>query len=158
MSKINEAISKLRVIAQALDDNDPDKIEMMNVEGDYSALVDWALRKYRERKAYAAAIKELEEHYYKKRQTHNAVADNMRGIIEMLMEAAGKRSYKSAYGTVSMAAKAQAVQVLDAAAIPDIYCKIERKPDIRVISELLKKGYVINGVTLTNGGQALHIR
>ncbi len=155
---MKDAIERIRKVAEALDQDDPDKLEMLNIEGDYTALMEWALRKRLEAKAHAEAIKSIEETYRARRTMFDGKAENMRSVIEWSMKSANEHKNIGPSGTVSFGKKKQGVTVIDESKIPDEFFKIERKLDKAKLNEACLGGANIEGAVLDNGGETLIIR
>jgi len=155
---LKDAIDRIRMVAGALDDNDPDKEEMLNMEGDYSRLMEWALEKYVSNGSSACAAKDTAEKYKKRERSFSNKADNMRDIIKWIIESAGERKYTGASGTVSIVSVAPKPVITSESALPKEYIKTTKSPDKVAINKAIKEGLVIDGVSLGNGGQTLMIR
>ena len=154
---LKDALEKIRFIAQTLPDDDPDKLDMMNQEADYEALLDWCLRKYKENILFAQTCKEFQAKYKAREQSFTNKAQNFKDIAGMILDTANERSYKSAAGTIGYRATPVSVIVTDESKIPDKYFKVERK----LMKADLKKdlqGGDIEGASLSNGGETLQVR
>lgn len=158
MSNLKYAMQRIKAVSDTLDDNDPDKIEMLNVEGDYSKLMDWAIEKYALSVNDADATKNMIDKYQKRKKMFENKAENMKGIVQILLSCANEKSYKGVAGTVSLRTNAPKPIIQDESKIPDDYFehkKVLRKSDI---NKAIKDGYSIDGVVMDNGGQSIMIR
>ena len=155
---LKEKLEIIRHIAETLPDDDPDKVEMMNVEGDYEDLMEWALRKRNEVLSNAQSCKDLSDLYSKRKKSFESKADNMKEIIHTLMSSANERSYKGIAGTASISQKALVPIVQDESKLPERFKKIETKILKADINKAIKSGESIDGVVLDNGGEYVTIR
>lgn len=153
---IQDAIQRIKTVAGALPDDDPDKVEMLNIEGDYAALMEWAIVKRSEHLADAECNKSLADKYAKRKKSYESKADSLKGIIQSLMIAAGENKFKCYAGTCSMRNVAPKPIVTDEGKIPDDYFK--RVLDKTLINQAVKDGFQIDGVSMDNGGVSLMIR
>jgi len=156
MSNLSDCLGRIKKIAELLDDDDPEKVEMMNIDGDYTSLMNWALRKRAENIAYANAAKDLKERYEKRKKSFDNKADSMKNIVEMLMDAANEESFKSEVGTASFRKVAPKPIITDEDKIPDEWFK--KSIDKTKINKAIKDGQSIEGVSMDNGGRSLTIR
>jgi hypothetical protein len=155
---LKESIERIRGIAQTLPDDDPDKLEMLNTEGNYTALMEWAIRKRLESVELAAACKAMSETYRTRAEAFTNRAEKMKDIIGWIMQEAKETKYQGVSATVSFGKKKQGVVVLDENKIPESFFKIERKLDKVKLNEAVLKGQTVHGACLDNGGQTLTIR
>lgn len=155
---LKDALEKIRIIAETLPDDDPDKQEMLDIEADYSGLIEWALRKRNEYTALTEMSKTLSVQYADRKKSFEARADKMKDICGIILKSANETKYQGAAGTVSIGKKPQSVIVTDESLIPDKYFKIEKKLDKTKLNEAVKGGALVNGVTLDNGGETVIIR
>lgn len=155
---LKDALEKIRVVAETLDENDPDKLEMLNVEGDYSALMEWAIKKRTESLAMETANKELTELYKNRAARFGNKAEGMKDILGYIMDCANEKSYKGASGTVTKKQIPPKPIVADENKIPDEYFITERKLDKVKLNAAIKDGASIDGVSLSNGGETVTIR
>lgn len=156
--QFQEALKRIREIAQSLPEDDPDRSEMMEVEGDYSKLIEWALRKRKEYVAQAEAAKDLVETYKKRQNRFEDRADNFKQLTCMIMDAAGETKYQGVSGTVTIKAVPPKPVVTDESKIPDNYIKTTTSIDKAAINAAVKNGASIPGVSMDNGGVTTQIR
>jgi hypothetical protein len=155
---LKDNIQRIQQIASLLSDDDPDKIEMMNIEGDYTSLLEWALRKQNEYVEYARAVADLAVIYNARENSFWEKSYSMRGLIEHIMIAANEKSFKGIAGSVSLSAKAPKPIIIDESLIPDQFKKVSYSIDKTKINEAVKNGETIPGVIMDNGGITLTIR
>jgi hypothetical protein len=155
---IKESLSKIRTIAETLPDDDPDKVEMMDIEGDYSSLMKWALIKRNEHISTSNAAKELSDKYKAREKSFKSKADNMKSIIEMLMDTANEVKFTCEVGTASKRNVPPKPIVTDESKLPEKYIKITKSVDKTAINKDVKDGLEIDGVAMDNGGTSLTIR
>ncbi len=152
------SLQRIREIAQALPDDDPDKAEMLNTEGDYSKWMVWALTKRNEAIATQDAAKELANKYTARSKSFGNKADSLKDLIGYIMSQAGETKFTCEVGTVSERNIPPKPIVIDESKIPDDYFdikKVLRKSDV---NQAIKDGYEIDGVAMDNGGTSLTIR
>ena len=155
---LKDALGKIHHIAETLDDNDPDKLEMLNTEADYKGLMEWALRKRNESLILADGTKQLAADYGARAKRYNARAEKFKEICEVIMNSAGEEKYEGSLGTVYFSKKPQALLVGDEEKIPDKYFETVKKLNKTALVNALKNGDVVEGATLDNGGLTLNIR
>lgn len=157
MTKFTDALDRLKVIADALPEDDPDKAEMLNVEGDYSQLMEWAITKRNECLAQADACKTLADKYAARKQSLEKRGDSMKSVMEVVMNCAGENKYTGT-ATVSLRAVAPKPVIQDESQIPDEYKKTTVSIDKTAINQAVKDGKTIAGVVMDNGGTTISIR
>ena len=153
---IKDCIQNIRLISQTLEDDDPDKKEMMDIEGDYTDLINWALVKRAENIAQANAAKELIDRFAARKRSFENKADSMKDIIQSIMDAANESKFKSECGTVSIRSIKPKPIVTDEMLIPNRFFK--RTVDKTAINKAIKDGEEVLGVSMDNGGTSLTIR
>lgn len=155
---LKDAIERIRLIAETLEPDDPDKEEMLNIEGDYEALMEWCLRKRTEAKYHEVMLKSIIDDYRVRQTRFKNKAERMKELCGVILNAAGQRKYEGTSGTVSIGKKKQGVVVTDESKIPDIYfdtVKVLRKADL---NKAVMDGETIDGAVLDNGGEQINIR
>ncbi len=157
MSNFQDALERIRHIAQTLPDDDPDKLEMINVEGDYSKLMEWAILRRVECLNMADGCKSIIETYKQRQERFNRKADTFKDICGVIMDCANERSYKGSAGTVSYRATPQSVVIVDESKIPDEYKKTTITVDKTALKKALQEGNVM-GAQLSNGGESIQVR
>jgi hypothetical protein len=131
---------------------------MLNTEGDYTTLMEWALRKRMEATEFEAACKAMSETYKNRANNFSNKADKLKDIISWIMTEANETKYQGVSATVSFGKKKQGVIVLDESKIPEEFFRIERKLNKIKLNEAVLKGEAVDGACLDNGGQTLTIR
>lgn len=155
---IQESLARLRTVAESLPEDDPDKLEMLTIEGNYTDLMEWALRKRNEHEANAEAMDNLMKLYERRRKSYAGKSDSMRGLILHIMTTANEKKFKGLHGTVSITTIAPKPIVTDETLVPEKYFKNERTLVKSLINDDFKNGEAIPGVSLDNGGQSCSIR
>jgi hypothetical protein len=84
--------------------------------------------------------------------------DTRKNAIVSLMDTAQITKLPLPEATVSLRTLGPRPKVSIEEAIPDIFCKFVRKPDMKLIEAALERGETIPGVILTNGGASLTVR
>lgn len=156
MTKLKDALDRIKTIAEMLDDDDPDKLDMLNVEGDYSDLMDWAILKRNEYIAMEAANKELASLYADRKKRVEAKAENMKDIMGIILDCANETKYSGAYASVNKKQVPPKPIVVDESKVPSKYKK--EVIDKTAINQAIKSGEVINGVSMDNGGVTIQVR
>lgn len=151
-----EALDRIRLVAQSLDDDDPDKVEMLNIEGNYSELMDWAIKKRTQNLHIEKANNDLGMLYIARANRFAAKAAAVKDIIAHIMVCAGEKSYKGDFGTVTKKNNPPKPIVTDAEKVPDQYKK--KVIDKTAINEAIKNGEIIEGVSMDNGSESITIR
>lgn len=154
---LNKALETIRIVGDTLPDDDPDKIEMMDIEGDYSQLMNWALIKFAEAKADEAAAKELEAKYKARKEMFKRSQDNMRRVVSLLMDAASENKFKSEVATVSLRDGKDKV-VIDEDKLDKRFITMQPKVEKALINDALKAGEEIQGVSTQAGDKVLTIK
>ena len=151
-----EALDRIRLVAQSLDDDDPDKVEMLNIEGNYSELMDWAIKKRTEALHMESVNDDLMKVYVCRANRFAAKAESVKEIIAHIMACAGEQSYKGAFGTVYKKHNPPKPIVTDAEKVPDRFKK--KVIDKTAINKAVKNGEIIEGVSMDNGSESITIR
>ena len=154
---LHDAIKRIRQVAEVLDDNDPEKLDMLNIEGDYESLMNWAITKYNDASVTADACKAMKDKYARREQSMKKNMTRFKDILAIIMESANETKFKG-IATVSYRHVPPRPIIQNADLIPDKYVKIERKIDKTAINNAYKNGETIEGVTLDNGGKTISIR
>lgn len=158
MSNFQDALVRLRVIAEALSEDDPDRKEMLSVEGDYQCLMEWALRKRNEYIAYSEAAHELATTYRCRSDSFGHRADGMRDVVKLIMDSSGERKYQGVAATASVKVVPPKPIVLDESILPEKFFITERLLKKALVNEAIKNGETIPGVGFDNGSETISIR
>ena len=151
-----EAINRIKTIAETLPDDDPDKMDMLNIEGDYSKLMEWALRKHNEASQFEKSCKELADLYTKRAKSFANKCDKFKDIAGAILDVADERKYQGAAGTIGYRATPPKVVIIDEDKIPDDYKKTSVSVDKIKLKNALKSESIA-GAELSNGGEVLAI-
>ena len=155
--KFNDALDRLKTIADALPDDDPDKLDMLNIEGDYNKLMEWAIIKRNEHIALSDMNKDLSSNYKIRSDRFAKKADDMKDVIGMIMDSAGETKYNG-IATVTVKNVPPKPVVSNELLVPKEYKKTKEYIDKVAINKAIKEGASIDGVTLDNGGKTIQIR
>jgi len=158
MTKLTKALERIRHVAEVLDDDDPDKIEMLNMEGDYADLMEWALNKRNEALALGDGCKQLASVYSARSARLTKKGDSFKGICGILLDCAGETKFVGSGGTVSSRQAADKVEVSDEDKLPAVFIKTSTSVDKAAINKAIKAGISVDGVTVTAGGKTISIR
>lgn len=157
MSNFTDDLRAMQFIAGALPDDDPDKIELLNNEANYSERMDIAIFVLKETQAFADGVKGIIESYQIRQKSLKNKAENIKKYMALVMDNANERSYKSAAGTISYRATTPSVVIVDEDKIPDKYKKTTITVDKQALKKALQDGDVL-GAQLSNGGESLQVR
>lgn len=95
-------------------------------------------------------------------QTARAVqrVSTVRALAGELLDAFGRDSAQTAFGTLYARSVPPSVIITDCSALPDEYVitEVVRKPNIEALREDLAHGVVIEGATLNNAGRTVALR
>lgn len=152
-----QALERIKTVADSLPDDDPDKLEMLNVEGDYQTLIEWAIVRRNEYLSKAEANKELSVRYKTRQDRFEKKADDMKDIIGLIMNCAGETKYNG-IATVSIKSVPPKPIITDESIVPDEYKVTKVSIDKKAINDAVKNGIVIDGVSMDNGGTTIMIR
>ena len=155
---IKDNIKRIKEVAEMLEDDDPDKVEMLNIEGDYNILIKWALTKHNEHILMSNGAKDLATKYSNRSKSFKSKAESMRGIIEWIMQSAGETKFVCAAGTASQRKISPKPIVTENGILPEKYIKVTKSVDKALINSDIKNGVSIDGVSMDNGGVSLTIR
>lgn len=151
-------INRMRDICALLDQDDPDKIDMLDTEADYTKLIEWAVEKRNYWLSQAQGCKELAETYTSRRKSFESAADSLKDVIFSIMSAAGEVKYKGVSGTVSIRDVPPKPEVREESLLPEKYWKISKSVDKAKINADIKDGKKIPGVGMDNGNVTISIR
>ena len=155
---LKDALDRIREVALSLPEDDPDRLEMLDTEGDFSDLMEWAIRKRNDYLSLADGAKALSETYAARKKAFENRADSMKDIIAVIMNTAGETKYQGAAATVSIRAVSPKPIISDESLIPEDYWRVKKEINKTSINEAVKSGATIPGVTLDNGGVTISIR
>lgn len=156
MSKHYEAYMRLQEVVKTIGLDDPDFDEIAENETEYTAFLEWALKKYAFYKQMAAANKEMIDTYKKRVDSYTKQQEYFKNYIENVLVEVDLDKFKSAYGSVSIGMNAPKPIVLDESKVPDEYFnKVLSKS---AINDAVKAGKSIEGVAMDNGSKRITIR
>jgi hypothetical protein len=136
-------------------------IEMLGAEdGNVQDILARLLRGAVHAGAMAGAAADQIEAMKGRQDRYKRRAESLRGTAYAVMDAIGQVKIELSDLTASVRRAAPYVQIIDEAAIPDIYVEtvITRKIDKGVVASVLKSGAEVPGAVLTNGLSSLAIR
>lgn len=155
--KPQEKIERAKEIVALLDENDPDKAEILENETDIYSLIDWAIRKDAEASAAQDMNKGLSQLYAGRVKLLKARQEKLRNWITCVMDSINETSYKGDLGTISISALGKKPIVTDIGKLPDDCVKTEQKPIMAEVKKYLEQGGN-GGAEWSNGGQSISIR
>lgn len=121
-------------------------------------VIGWMGRRALEADAAAASVKALARTYQDRAARHERRGDSLRAMALKLMQATGIRKVERPEITVSRALAPVSVLIPDEAAVPDEYCRIEKRPNKTVIKALLEQGGWVNFATLSEPRDTVRIK
>ena len=154
---VSDTLNKVKQILDLLEENDPDKNEILRNETDVFALMDWCIRKDAEFNEMAESNKNLAALYKQRQGRFEANSESIRSVLETLMDAADIKSHKGAYGTATIKPLGQKPIILDVEKLPECCIKTEKKPIMAEVKKLLETTGC-EGAELSNGGSSLVVR
>jgi hypothetical protein len=101
---------------------------------------------------------DLRREMTRRRDRYRARSDAIRAMIQDLLVALEKKSYRSKLGRASMVMSRAGVVITDEGLVPDKYFRIERILLRTVLHEDLEQGEVVPGAVLSNPAPVLTIR
>lgn len=157
MSKIHDTITRVREILNLLDEDDPDKNEILETETDLFKLIDWCIRKDEEFLVAAEMNKDLSALYKHRQGALENRSDGIRSILQALMDTGNLLSHKGVYGTATIKDLAPKLIITNISLLPRHCIKVEEKPIMAEVKKALEAGD-LNGAEWSNGGISLTIR
>lgn len=138
--------------------DDPDTLRD-TLEGitDLHDIVGWLGRRALEAEADAATTKALARTYLDRADRREKRSARLRDTALRLMQAVELKRIDRPELTITRSATPAHVLIPDPAAVPDEYCRIEKKPMKPVIKRMLEAGEPVNWATLTEPGETLRI-
>lgn len=128
------------------------------VEGDVDSIIARLLRAARHAKVMADGSSDLIKEMQERKTRYAARSEALRATAFAIMDAIGRTKVELPDLTATMRAGQPKVLFTNEDAIPDIYVRIERKPDVATILSALKSGLTVDGAELSNSGPSLMIR
>lgn len=138
--------------------DDPDALrDTLEGISDLPDIVGWLGRKALEAEADAATVKALARTYQDRAERKEKRSARLRDTALRLMQAAGLTKIERPELTLSRTTTPANVLIPDPSAVPDEYCRIEKRPNKPVIKRLLESGASVNWATTTEPGETLRI-
>lgn len=138
-----------------------DDIQLLadSIEGstDFNEVVTRLVRLERDAEAFAGAIKAQEEALSERRARYISKQQNIRAMIQSLMESAGQHKVLLPEATLSIASGRVSCVVTDLDALPTEFVRTERFPCKSEITAALSAGERVNGAELRNPQPYLRI-
>jgi len=154
---VRAQIEALRVTHPDVMDDDELRALALESETGFREFLTKVLRRILETKALTDANK-IDAADLKKRQERlESRHDSLRSLALTVMLHANERKVELPRATLSVSNGVPKVIVTDETALPDNVVKIERKPALKLIHELIDQGVTVPGATLSNAGPALRI-
>lgn len=154
---VSDTLNQVMLIMSLLEENDPDKNEILANETDLFKLIDWCIRKDAEFAEDSEKNKSLAALYKQRQGRFEANSYRIRGVLQTLMDSANLKSHKGAYGSATIKPLTQKPIILDIEKLPESCIKTKKKPIMAEVKKLLDAG-VCEGAELSNGGVSLTIR
>lgn len=131
-----------------------------SIEGstNFHEVLSHLIRLERDAEAFAGAIKAQEENLADRRARYISKQQNIRAMIQSLMEAGNQRKVTLPEATLSIAAGRAGCTVTDFDALPAEFVKVERSPRKSELTAALLAGERVQGAELKNPIPYLQIR
>ena len=155
---VKEQMERVQEIIAVLDEDDPDREEILSNETDIYALMDWAMRKEAELDVQITAMKELSSLYKEREKTITKRNNKMRELLMAMMVAAKEKSYKGTFGTVTVKPTPPKVIITDESKLTGEYLIVKETPDKKAIKAAFDDKINVEGAILSNGGETIAIR
>jgi phage host-nuclease inhibitor protein Gam len=104
------------------------------------------------------AISERQKNLADRKSRFNGRIDKARDALADLLRGANLRKYEMPECTLSLGHTPSSLRILDESSIPEAFIRIKSEPDRAAIKDALKKGEIVPGAELSNGGETLIIR
>lgn len=127
-------------------------------ETDLFELVDELLEQYAEEDAQYEAIQNRLDALSVRKSSSKSRGDRIREALMACLQAGGLDSLRRPEGTLSLTDKKPSVESVDESLLPEQFFKTEKKVSKSAINEALKRGEIVPGITMSNGGPSLTVR
>lgn len=118
-----------------------------------------ALKRIAELDGMLSALEAMAENIKARSERLSQQHSNLRSLLCVAMEAAGKKKLESPLATASLRAVPPKAEIIDEAAIPAKFWKAQDpKLDRRAVLDALKAKEAIPGAVLSNGGVTISVR
>lgn len=155
---IQEMLAKIKLMTETLGDDDPELSQMIETETQVDKLLDYFVFKYGSecdfQDAVAAHIETLQGRF-KASQKRD---ENLRNVIQIIMEALPDKTKKLPAGTITLKSIAPKIIVEDESKLPVECFQMQPRLIKAKVDELYKANGFLSGCRMTNGGQTISIR
>lgn len=157
-------IEALKIQISLLLDQHPELAEDVDLRADMlegstnlHAIMERLLNEERNSDELVEAVKNRIEKLAARRAMLNMRKTSLRDVMMSIMQRADLRKLALPEATISITRRGAAVQIIDEALVPDMYCRFKREVSKTAIKEALLAGDDVPGATLDNGGETLRI-
>lgn len=160
LAAIRDAVETVRA---SVGTDDPDYAEVLanalEGETDFEGICGWIIRGVNEAKTYASACTDEAQRYKLLAERHTHRQDRLRELLMLVLHAADQRKVRTAFGSASIVPVHPKVIVADDAVeyLPERFVRIEKKPDRKAIKAALDAGEIVQGASMSNGGETVRI-
>jgi hexokinase len=133
------------------------RADMLEGSTDLHAIMEKLLNEERQADELVNAVKERIEKLSARRSMFRARQASLRDVMMAILQRAELRKVALPEATVSITRRGPAVQVIDEALVPDVYCRFKREVSKTAIKEAITAGEEVPGAVLDNGGETLRI-
>jgi hypothetical protein len=154
LSKVYEIVEKYLQIENMLEEQeDQDTQEMLqdtldSIEGDLEEKLEYLTKIQKNYEAQAEMFKAEKDRLAKKQQSTKNKAGNLKGFLEHILLATGKRKLETGIFTLSIQKNPPSLHIDNEDIIPDQFWKIERKVNSTDLKKWIKDGNELEGVRL----------
>jgi hypothetical protein len=124
----------------------------------FSEVLSEALRQLHDTEDFIGALGAREDTISERKARLRERANRLRTLLHSVLLTSGVRKAELPEATISVTAVPVGVKILDESQLPESFTRIKREADKTAIKEALKRGEVVPGATLTNGGETITIR
>jgi Siphovirus Gp157 len=158
-SRFSLELEKVAEIRAIIGSDDPDLIhDTLEGQTDVYELIDWMLARIGDEESMEEAIENRISALMERKKACEGRIIRLRGAIEACLTATGEKSLRRPEATLTLANRKVSISHIDETILPEKFFKTTRSVSRTTISEALKSGEIVPGVTLDNGGVTLTIR
>jgi len=157
-------IETLKVQISLLMDRHPEladdidlRADMLEGSTDLHKIMERLLNEEREADELIEAVKERIEKLSVRRTMFRSRQASIRDVMMGILQRADLRKIALPEATISITRRGPAVQLIDEALVPDVFCRFKREVSKTAIKEALNAGEEVPGAVLDNGSETLRI-
>jgi hypothetical protein len=158
LSKVYEIIEKYLHVENLLEEQEEgsvayDTLEsvLADTEGDLEEKLEYLTKIQKNYEAQAEMFKAEKDRLAKKQQSSTNKAKNLKGFLEQILLATGKRKLETGIFTLSIQKNPPSLHIDNEDIIPDQFWKVERKVNSTDLKKWIKDGNKLEGVRIVQG-------